>query len=167
MSGDGAGLLSRRLLLVTGKGGVGKSSVAAALGCLAARRGMDTVVIEVGGDASALGLLAPPGTEPSEGDGRTPTEISPHLFALRLDPESALKEYLELQLRIRTLARAVLATPGFRRLLDAAPGWRELITLGKLWHLESQRDGERPRWDLLVVDAPATGRPLLSRTRMA
>ena len=152
-------LLSRRLLFVTGKGGVGKSSVAAALGVLAARRGIDTVVVEVGRDRALAGLLQ--GDRPLEpGDGRTPVPVSPHLFTLHLEPEAALTEYLELQLRVRQLVRLVVGNPGFRRLLDAAPGWRELITLGKLWHLESQRDGAEPRWGLLIVDAPSTGHGL-------
>lgn len=159
MSTSGPGLLSRRLLFVTGKGGVGKTSVSAALGILAARRGIDTVVVEVGQDGALSDLLRT-GREIEPGDGRTPVPVSPHLFVLHLEPKAALTEYLELQLRVKRLVRLVVGNPGFRRLLDAAPGWRELITLGKLWHLESLRDGAEPRWGLLIVDAPATGHGL-------
>ncbi|MFQ5515491.1 MAG: ArsA-related P-loop ATPase [Myxococcota bacterium] len=153
-------LLSRRLLIVTGKGGTGKSSVAAALGRLAAREGKRTAVIEVGDESVLPGLLGagpspPEGTEPRE-----PWPVGSGLFTLRIVPEVALLEYLELQLRFRPLARRILANPGFRRLLDAAPGWRALITLGKLWHLQSLNDDGRPRWPLLIVDAPSTGHSL-------
>jgi anion-transporting ArsA/GET3 family ATPase len=54
----------------------------------------------------------------------------------------------------------LLKQKGFRGLLDASPGWRELVTLGKVWHLEQAREGGRPRFDWLVVDAPATGHGL-------
>ena len=160
MSKPGAPLLSRRLLIVTGKGGVGKTSLAAALGVMAARRGIDTVVVEVGGERAIPDLLQEPGEAPEAGDGRQPVRISPHLYSLHLDPLEALTEYLELQIRVRPLVRLLVRNAGFHRLLEAAPGWRELITLGKLWHLESQRCGGEPQWDLLVVDAPATGHGL-------
>lgn len=54
----------------------------------------------------------------------------------------------------------VLRNRAFRQLMTASPGWRELITLGKVWHLEQAREGDAPRFDLLVVDAPATGHGL-------
>jgi anion-transporting ArsA/GET3 family ATPase len=86
--------------------------------------------------------------------------VLPHLFTLRIVPETALTEYLEVQLHVRYLVKLIISNPGFRRLLDAAPGWRALITLGKLWHLQSQTEGPRPRWPLLIVDAPSTGHGL-------
>ncbi len=160
MSRADRSLFSRRLLIVTGKGGVGKTTVSAALAVLAARQGIDTVVVEVASHASVGELVCEPGTTPDPGDGRTPVPVSPHLFSFRLVPERALSEYLELQLHVRSLVRVVVGNTGFRRLLDAAPGWRELITLGKLWHLASQTEGGHPKWSLLIVDAPATGHGL-------
>jgi anion-transporting ArsA/GET3 family ATPase len=79
---------------------------------------------------------------------------------MRMEPYEALAEYLHLQLKVPGLVTRVLKQPGFRGLLDAAPGWRELVTLGKVWHLEQAREGGAPRFDLLVVDAPATGHGL-------
>ena len=153
-------LTQQRLLIVTGKGGTGKTTVAAALGMLAARQDLDTVVIEVG-DTSLLPRLLCKDHESLKGDGgRSPVQVAPHLFTLRIVPEVALTEYLELQFKVRRIVRLVVRNQGFRRLLDAAPGWRALITLGKLWHLQSQMDSGRPRWPLLIVDGPATGHGL-------
>ena len=150
-------ILSRRLLIVTGKGGTGKTTLAAALGMLAARHRRDAVVVEVGDSPELPPLL---GGGPSEGDGRAPVQVAPFLHTLRIRPEISLAEYLELQLRVRTVVRFILGQSGFRRLLDAAPGWRALITLGKLWHLQSRLVDGRPRWPLLIIDAPATGHGL-------
>ena len=153
-------LLERRLLLITGKGGTGKSTLAVAIARLAARRGLETVVVELGDETTLPPLLTDRPEEFPEGDGRNPVAVAPHLHTLRIRPLEALTEYLELQIPIRPMVHLLTRNAAFRRLLEAAPGWRDLITLGKLWHLESLRDDGRPRWDLIVVDAPATGHGL-------
>lgn len=146
-------LLTRRLVIVTGKGGTGKTTVAAALALAAARRGLRVVVTEVARDAQSPRLLEPGG--PAVGyEGR---EVAPRLRVIRIDPFEALGEYLGLQLGVRSLVDLVLRNPAFHQLMEAAPGWRELITLGKVWHLEQMREDGAPRYDLIVVDAPATG----------
>jgi len=147
-------LLERRLVIVTGKGGTGKTSVAAALALAAAESGRRVLVAEVGRDEHVPRLLAP-GAPPVGYAGR---ELAPRLSVMRIDPYAALGEYLGIQLRVRSAVELVLRNRAFRQLMDASPGWRELITLGKVWHLEQMREpGGGPRFDLLVVDAPATG----------
>ena len=156
-----ADLLTRRLLLITGKGGTGKTCVAAALGRLAADAGVRTLVVELGHTAVLPELLGAKRPRASDERRRDPQPVGTNLFTLRLVPEEALLEYLELQLRVRALARGIVGNAGFQRFLDAAPGWRELITLGKLWHLVTREDARgRPLWPLIVIDAPATGHGL-------
>jgi anion-transporting ArsA/GET3 family ATPase len=77
---------------------------------------------------------------------------------MQIDPFAALGEYLALQLGVSAPVSLVLRNRAFRQLMEASPGWRELITLGKVWHLEQMQEPDgRARWDLIVVDAPATG----------
>lgn len=141
-------------MIVTGKGGTGKTSVVAALALAAARSGRRVLAVETGRDEHLVRLLDP-GGRPCGYAGR---ELQPGLVAMRIDPYEALAEYLGLQLRVAGLVRSVLRNRAFRQLMDASPGWRELITLGKVWHLQQLRDpAQRPLHDLLVVDAPATG----------
>jgi anion-transporting ArsA/GET3 family ATPase len=150
-------LLERRLIIVTGKGGTGKTTVTASLALAAARAGRRVLVAEVGPDEHLPPLIDPRATSVGYA-GRT---LRPGLQAMRIDPYEALTEYLGLQLHLRSLVRGVLRNRAFHQLMDASPGWRELITLGKVWHLEQATDERgRPRFDLLLVDAPATGHGL-------
>jgi anion-transporting ArsA/GET3 family ATPase len=146
-------LLERRLVIVTGKGGTGKTTVVAALALAAARAGLRVLVAETTRDQHLPRLLAGECQLLGEAKGAP----GPGIRALRIDPFEALAEYLGLQIGVRGLVGLVLRNRGFRQLMGAAPGWRDLITLGKVWHLEQMRDGERPLYDLIVVDAPATG----------
>ena len=146
-------LLERRLVIVTGKGGTGKTTVAAALAVAGARAGLRVLVAEMSPDEQIPDLIAP-GSPASGYSGRT---LRPRLDSMRIDPFEALAEYLGLQIGTPGMVRRVLGTRAFRQLMNAAPGWRELITLGKVWHLEQMQAGGGPRYDLIVVDAPATG----------
>jgi len=151
-----APLLGRRLVIVTGKGGTGKTSVAAALALGAAERGRRVLVAAVDPDARLRQLL---------GGSPAPLAYEPHrvrdgLWVSHIEPFAALGEYLGLQLGSRRVVDPVLRQKAFRQFLLATPGWRELITLGKVWHLEQMLESGRPRFDLIVVDAPATGHGL-------
>ncbi|MBW2417030.1 MAG: hypothetical protein JRH19_00710 [Deltaproteobacteria bacterium] len=150
---DGS-LLERRLVIVTGKGGTGKTTVSAALALMAARDGRRVAVTEVGRDEHLRALLAP-GSPPVGYAGR---ELQPGLTVFHIDPFEALAEYLGLQIGMRGLVNRGLRNPVFRQLMEGSPGWRELITLGKIWHLQQLEDARGKRlYDLVVVDAPATG----------
>jgi len=139
-----AGLLDHRLLFVTGKGGVGKSTVAAALGGLAAADGRRVIVAEVHRRADVEHAVTAAGAD-----------------HISIDPQDAMEEYLADQLP-RPLAELLKSSRAFGYLAAATPGLRELLTAGKLWELaqdERRTPGARP-YDLVVVDAPATGHGL-------
>src|SRR4051812_4429116 len=139
-------LLERKLLFVTGKGGVGKTTIAAALGLLAAQHGKRTLV----GEVDAKGNLA---DFYEVGDTSfEPREISPNLYAMSMHTEESLKEYLRLQLKIPVLARIGPLARTFDFVAQAAPGVKEVLTVGKFLYEVRER-----HYDLVVVDAAATG----------
>jgi len=148
-------LLEHRLVIVTGKGGTGKTTVSAALALAAARAGLRVLIAEMGPDEQIPRLLDPRAPQA----GYAGCAILPGLRAMRIDPFEALSEYLGLQLGVRAIVNVVVRNKAFRQLMTAAPGWRELITLGKIWHLAQldSEDASGRRFDLIVVDAPATG----------
>lgn len=139
-------LLDRQLLFVTGKGGVGKSTVAAALALLGAQHGKRTLVGEVDAKGNLADFLA------VEKTSFEPREIQPNLWAMSMDPEESLREYLQLQLRLPRMARIGPLNRIFEFVATAAPGVREVLTIGKfLW------EADQGRYDLIVVDAAPTG----------
>jgi anion-transporting ArsA/GET3 family ATPase len=149
-------LLDRRLIFVTGKGGVGKTTVAAALGIAAARAGRRTLVCEV---ADQERLTAAFGLPPA---GFAEVEVERCLHCFSVNPEDAISEWLRYQLRSRTLAGLLGGSRIFQYLATAAPGLAEMVTIGKVWEL-AQLDRKAPSaapYDLVIVDAPATGHGL-------
>ena len=149
-------LLNRRLVYVTGKGGVGKTTVAAALGLAAARAGKRTLVCEV---AEQERITTAFGHEPA---GFAEVEVAPDLSAFSVNPEDAKEEWLRHQLRSGKLASMLNSSRIFQYLTAAAPGLAEVVTMGKIWELaQLQRRAKTGRpYDLVIVDAPATGNGL-------
>ena len=148
-----AGLSDKRMLFVTGKGGVGKSTVAAALGIAAARRGLRTIVAELTGQdrvAVAFGR--------TDGAGHAhELRLADNLHTISIDPQHALDDYL--RLKAGALAGVLSGSRTFHAFLSATPGMRELLCLGKAWELSQpeRRAADGEPYDLVVVDAPATG----------
>jgi anion-transporting ArsA/GET3 family ATPase len=149
-------LLSRRLVVLTGKGGVGKSVVGAALAVAARERGKRVLLVEVAAPLEAARLLGGP---PSQG---RETEALPGLFTVNLDPAAVMDEYVRHVVKLEMLVRRILDSPIYRRFFAAAPSLKELMVLGKIMILEEARKhlSQAPLWDLVVLDAPATGHGL-------
>jgi anion-transporting ArsA/GET3 family ATPase len=147
----GADFLDRRLLFFTGKGGVGKSTVTAAMALLAAERGRRVLLVEVDSKGNLTSLFEHPPV------GFKPTEVYPGVFAMQMRTEAALREYLKLNLRIPVLGRLGPLANVLEFVATAAPGVKEILTVGKVcWEARESLEG-RADWDLIVVDAAATG----------
>lgn len=156
-------ILDRRLLFVSGKGGVGKTVTSAAIALFAFRRRKRVLVVELSPYGRMRELLGGPMPGPE------PVEIQPHLELVRIEPRRALEDFLQGILPVRALRQRLLQSHSFSILTAAAPGIEEFLALAKIAELEGLRSGlrRRPRYDLVIVDAPATGHslPLLSTAR--
>jgi anion-transporting ArsA/GET3 family ATPase len=143
-------------MFVTGKGGVGKTTVALALGLAAARRGLRTIVCEVAHQERFSRLMG------REGVGYEETEIADDLNAISLDQQHTLEEWVTYQLPSRTLASMLYRNGIFQHLTSAAPGIKELVTIGKIWELAqlNRKTKDASPYDFVVVDSPATGHGL-------
>lgn len=142
--------LDRRLHFVVGKGGVGKTTVASALALSAARAGRRVLIVEMDLEDRISPLLGVPPSPRSEA-----VELLPRIHRMSVDGRAALEEYLGLVIPIRRVLRAVFDSKVYQYFVAAAPGLRELMTVGKIFYEVEQR-----RWDLVVVDCPATGHSL-------
>jgi anion-transporting ArsA/GET3 family ATPase len=146
-------LLAKRLLFVTGKGGVGKSTVALALGLAASERGMRTIVCEVGLQEHASRVFRRAEV------GFHEVEMRENLWTISIDPDRALREYLMIQAPVRAMGEMVSRSRVFTYLTAATPGLKELLTIGKIWELAQldRKVRKARKYDLVLVDAPATG----------
>ena len=145
------GLLDKQLVFVTGKGGVGKSTVAAVLGILAARRGLRTIVAELSGQDRIQRLFERGGEQFHE------VEVAPDLFTISVDPDHAMDEYL--RVKVGAVGHMLGSSRLFHAFTMATPGMRELLSIGKVWELsqpQRRTHGAAP-YDLVIVDSPATG----------
>jgi anion-transporting ArsA/GET3 family ATPase len=147
-------VLDRRLLLVTGKGGVGKTSIATALAWLSCAQGQRVLLCDLDAKGDHGAAFAGVGAAPAP-IGFQRRELQPDLFAMAMDPEESLKEYLRLNLKIPLVTRIGALSTVFDFLANAAPGVREIVTIGKVAY-----DVRAQTYDLVVVDASATGHVL-------
>jgi anion-transporting ArsA/GET3 family ATPase len=146
-------LLEKRLVIVTGKGGVGKSTVALAIGTAAAEAGKRTIVCEVSAQEGISRVFHRAEV------GFNEVQMADDLWAISIDPDESMKEYVLLQLKVRAARDLLFRSRIFNYLAAATPGLRELVTIGKIWELsqaERKVKGGR-KYDMVVVDAPATG----------
>ena len=151
MAAPAPDLLDRRLLFFTGKGGVGKSTVTAATALLAAERGKRVLLVEVDAKDNLTALFehAPVGFEPKQ--------IHPGIHVMQMNTEASLREYLKVNVKVPVIGRIGPLARAFDFVANAAPGVKEILTVGKVcWELRESLAG-RADWDLIVVDAAATG----------
>jgi hypothetical protein len=149
-------LLERELLVVTGKGGVGKTTIAAAIGMLAASRGLRTIVVEVGDHSRLADLFAIDAPRPG-----METRLQRDLSSITIDPDRVLLEWVQ-ELGGRIPGRVLTSSGTFQYFAAAAPGAKELFGMVKIWELTQGKRWQRRAagYDLVVLDAPATGHAL-------
>jgi len=149
--GPAPDLLDRRLLFFTGKGGVGKSTMAAATAMLAADRGRRVLLVDVDGKGDLATLFEHAAV------GFAPVQVHPGVLAMSMDTEASLQEYLRLNLRVPVLGRIGPLARALDFVATAAPGVKEILTIGKIcWEVREAIAG-RADFDLVVVDASASG----------
>jgi len=145
----------RRFLFITGKGGVGKTTVTAALARSLAARGL-RVLVTVCGAKERLGTLLGAGPLTS-----AIAELGPNLWGVRLVSEVALREYGAMKLKNRVLVDAIFDSKYVAGFLSGTPGLKEWSLLGKAWYHATENDADgRARFDVVLFDAPATGHGL-------
>lgn len=137
----------KRLTFVSGKGGVGKTTVSLALAFRAAARGERVLLVEADSEEQVAELLGRSPTGPQE------TELFPNLYGINVQPKKSFEEYVLLQIRSHLLYRAIFENRFVRNFIEATPGLADLMTVGKIYSL-------RDRYDRIIVDAPATGHGL-------
>ncbi|MEA2497700.1 MAG: hypothetical protein QOH26_105 [Actinomycetota bacterium] len=148
--------LQPKILIVSGKGGVGKTTVAGALALVAARRGHKVCIAEV--DRK--------GTLPKMFGGGSlsykPSELAPGVWGMNIVPDEALAEYLDVQYHMKRIAKVFSSTSFVDFVTATAPGLKDILVLGKIWYLEQGRDNDRVQhnFDTIIVDAPAAGHML-------
>lgn len=143
-------LLQRRVVILTGKGGVGKSTSAAAIALIAAERGRKVLVIEV----DAKGNV--PDFYDTTRVGFKYRRLHQKVYGLSMQPRESMHEYLSIMLHVPKFSLNPLS--GFMRYASQAiPGLKEILVTGKIYHEEKARDGDNARWDMVVVDGAPTG----------
>ena len=148
-------VLKRRALILLGKGGVGKTSVSAALAIAAAHRGERVLLMETDSHAPMAALF---GCEPDFAP--VEVEAAPNLHLMVLDGRRALEQYLRLVVPGRAVLNAVFASRLYQYFVQAAPGLRELMMLGKVCYEVAQNPDGSTGWARVILDAPASGQAI-------
>jgi anion-transporting ArsA/GET3 family ATPase len=150
------GLFDRKLLILSGKGGVGKTTTAAALALAAARRGKRVLIAQTDAIERLNKMFGR-----REAIGSTVVTVAPGIDAVNMTPQNALHEYGLMVLRYETVYRALFENRAVRGFLSAIPGLDAYAMLGKTWwHTTEQLNG-RARYDLVILDGPATGHAVM------
>jgi anion-transporting ArsA/GET3 family ATPase len=145
----------RRFIFVTGKGGVGKTTVSAALARALAGRGKRVLIAMCNAKERVSSMFASPPVGPDI------VTVAPGIWAVNIEPEHAFEEYGRMVLKVPGLYRVVFHNKYIRSFLPAVPGLSEWAMLGKAWFHTTEVDEQgRPRFDVVLLDAPATGHGL-------
>jgi anion-transporting ArsA/GET3 family ATPase len=145
-------IFDKRLLIISGKGGVGKSTLCCAFALSASRLGKRVLIVEMDENERISRLFGTPEV------GYEGAFVHPNIFVKNLLPSFAMDEFVKSQVSVKAVARQILESPIYKYFVAAAPGLKEFVTLGKIMMLEEEKDrhGE-PKYDVIIVDAPATG----------
>lgn len=150
-----AHLIARRLVFVMGKGGVGKTTVSIALAMAAAQSAKQVLLVELG-ESDAVGRIFDGQMLPD-----APRRLSGNIWGTRVNPRAELETYVNTHVSPAFIARRITRSRLFDHLLDAAPGLKEIMSLGRIWRwVVGKNDPGQTRFDLVIVDAPATGHAL-------
>jgi anion-transporting ArsA/GET3 family ATPase len=147
-----AARFDRRLQVVGGKGGVGRTAISCALAVRAARSGKRTLLLEVDAPDSAAAFLRVPAAVDE------PREVRDNLWLCRMTPVGAMREYALMVLKFKALYNLVFENRMVKYLLRSIPSLGEFTMLGKTWfHSTEKLDDGSDKYERIIVDAPATG----------
>lgn len=144
---------TKKLLILTGKGGTGKTTLCSALGLIASEMGKKTLLVEVNAREDIPAIFG------EKKHGYKERELIPNLYSISIDPFKAMEEYLYLRLKLRVIVERITKSALYKYLAKATPGLKELATIGKVWYL-CERAGLKKggrQYDLVILDAPSTG----------
>src|SRR3990167_243317 len=144
-------LLAKRLIFVTGKGGVGKSAVAATLAWKLSQNGKETCLIQLNHEGRLPQYFG------KRNFTHDPLLLASHLYGMGIDARQALREYVMQHIHFKLFYELVFENRIMHFFLDAAPGVEDLAVMGKIWTMIEKREKNTPRFDILVIDCPAFG----------